>query len=545
MSAKPCARCRQNFEIPPEDAVFLTKFEVPEPKLCPDCRSQRRFAFRNDRNFYKRNCDLCKKLIVSICSPDKPFPVYCKDCYLSDQFDPLAYGQDFDFNRPFFDQFAEMRAKVPRVANYFTLSENCDYTVHSGNNRNCYMGGSLVNCENVYYSDWAFYSKDCSDLYLSQNMEKCYECMECEQCYQSIWLENCTGVSFSGFCFDCRSSQNLLGCVGQRQKKFMILNQPVSESEFQDTWKRLLTDSAFRADFVKQFEALRLSIPVKSMWDKNSENCSGNYISNSRNAHHAYAVKDIEDGAHLYEVGGLKDGMDVTRCARGEFLYEVKGAIDLKFSKFTNLCYQSSQLEYCDNCQSSHNNFGCMGLKNHRYCVLNKQYSPEAYAALVEKIKAHMRNTGEYGEFFPMTLSVYGYNETRACDFYPMNKEQALAEGLKWRDPDMKNFSAQIFVTPESIADVPDSVVNEILACEHCRKNYRIIAQELTLYKSLGVPLPRRCYDCRNRTRMAQETPRHLWDRSCARCATAIQTTYSSGRLETVVCEKCYLQNIA
>lgn len=324
----------------------------------------------------------------------------------------------------------------------------------------------------------------------------------------------------------------------------MILNQPVPEAVFKETQQRLLTDSAFRSDFVKKFEALRLSLPVKSMWDKNSENCSGNYIANSRNAKNAYAVKDIEDGSHLFEVGTLKDGMDVTRCARGEFLYEVKGAIDLKNSKFTNLCYQSSQLEYCDNCQSSHNSFGCMGLKNHRYCILNKQYSPEAYKELMEKIKTHMRATGEYGEFFPTSLSVYGYNETRACDFYPLSKEQALAEGLKWREPDVKNFSTQTFATLESIAAVPDSVVNEILACELCRKNFRIISQELALYKNLGVPLPRRCYDCRNRTRMALETPRYLWNRNCDQCATAIQTTYSSDRPERVFCEKCYLETI-
>lgn len=521
---KSCARCQQGFEITPEDEAFLKKFEVPEPKFCPDCRNQRRLAFRNDRNFYKRNCDLCKKLIVSICSPDKPFPVYCKDCYLSDRYDPTAYGVDYDFSRPFFEQFAEMRAKVPRVANYFTQCENCDYTVHTGNSRNCYMGNSFVNCENTYYSDWAFYCKDSSDLYICQTMERCYECMQCEQCYGSAWLENCMGVNFSAFCFDCRSSQNLIGCVGQRQKQYAILNRSVTKEEFEATWKKLLSDSAFRAEFAKHYQALRLTIPVKSFWDKNSENCSGNYVTNSRNALQSYSVKDVEDGSHLYEVGGLKDGMDVTRCARGEFVYEVSALIDLKFSKFCNLCYQCSKLEYCDNCQSSHDSFGCMGLKNHRFCILNKQYSPEDYGVLVEKIKAQMQASGEYGEFFPATLSVYGYNETKACDFYPLSKEQALAEGFKWREPD------------PVLAGSADAST-----CETCGKNFRLISQELTLYQLLGVPLPEHCFNCRQLARMALETPRHLWNRACGKCGGAIQTTYSSDRPEMVYCEKCYL----
>lgn len=524
-----CGHCRQEFEITPEDKAFLRKFEVPDPKCCPDCRNQRRLTFRNDRHFYKRNCDLCKKVIVSICSPDKPFPVYCKECYLSDRFDPLSYGVDFDFSRPFFEQFAEMRARVPRVMNYFTQCENCDYTVHTGNSRNCYMGNSFVNSENCYYSDWAFYCKDSSDLYMCQTMEKCYECMECEQCFGSAWLENCLNVNFSAYCFDCRSGQHLLGCVGLRQAEFQVLNQRVSEAEFKETWERLMTDASFRADFAERFKALRLTIPVKSFWDKNSENCSGNYVVNSRNAQHCYGVKDVEDARYAYEVGGLKDGMDVTRCARGEMVYDVTALIDLKFSKFCNLCYQSSGLEYCDNCQSSHNCFGCMGLKGHRYCILNKQYSPEDYAGLVEKIKAHMRATGEYGEFFPASLSVYGYNETKAFDFYPLTREQALAEGLKWHEPEEKAVQ---------------SATEEVRLCEGCSKNYRLIAQELALYKEMGVPLPQRCFDCRQRARMALETPRHLWNRACGKCGTEVQTTYSTGRPELVYCEKCYLQTV-
>lgn len=115
---KACAHCKQDFSITAEDESFLKKFEVPEPLFCPDCRNQRRLVFRNDRNFYKRDCDMCHKAMVSIVSTDKPFPVYCKDCYLSDKYNPLEYGQDFDFSRPFFEQYAEMRANVPRVASF-------------------------------------------------------------------------------------------------------------------------------------------------------------------------------------------------------------------------------------------------------------------------------------------------------------------------------------------------------------------------------------------------------------------------------------------
>lgn len=536
-----CKNCQQTFEITAEDWAFLNKFEVPAPTFCPDCRNQRRLVFRNDRNFYKRNCDLCKKVIISIVSEDKPLTVYCKDCYLSDRFDPLAYGVDFDFSRPFFEQFAEMRARVPRVASFQTQSENSDYTVHSGKNKNCYMGSSFVDSENAYYSHWAFNVKDSSDLYLCIKMERCYFCTDCDDCYGSSYLDNCMSVSFSYLCFDCRSSKYLVGCVGLRQQSGAILNQPASEAEVKATIKRLSSDPAFRAEFKAKYDALRLETPVRDIWEKNSDNVSGNYVVNSKNAHHVYNVKDVEDARHCYEAGHLKDGMDVTHLANGEFLYEVKAAIDLNFSKFCNLCYQSNLLEYCDNCQSAKNSFGCMGLKGQSYCILNKQYSPADYAELVKRIKEHMRQTGEYGEFFPASFSPYGYNETKAMDHYELTREEALAKGYKWKDEDPRAFQSQSCVVPNDIAETPDKICNEVLACESCHRNYKLILQELKLYRELGVPVPKRCFACRHKERKSWQNPRKLWARNCQKCGTGITTTYAPARKEKVYCGACYL----
>jgi hypothetical protein len=324
----------------------------------------------------------------------------------------------------------------------------------------------------------------------------------------------------------------------------MILNKQVSETEFAETLKKLNGDSEFREEFEKKYLALRLEVPVKSFWDKNSENVSGNYIVNSKNAHNVFNVKDVEDGRHCYEVGKLKDGMDVTRCGNGEFLYEVKGVIDLMFSKFCNLCYQCSQLEYCDNCQSSHNNFGSMSLKGNKYCILNKQYSEQDYKIMIEKIKEHMKKTGEYGEFFPVRLSVFGYNETKAQDFYPLTKEVALDKGFKWKDADPKMYQAQTYKILEKIEETDDAICNEVLACENCAKNYKIIPQELKFYRDGSYPVPKKCLDCRHRYRMSLQNPRKLWDRNCMKCSAAIKTTYAPERKEKVYCEKCYLNEI-
>ena len=98
-----CKQCNLDFQIPDEDRVFYRKIKVPDPTLCPDCRTQRRWAWRC-KNFFLRNCDKCGESKMAWFSPDiKNIKTYCEECYRSDEFEALKYGKDFDFNRTFFD----------------------------------------------------------------------------------------------------------------------------------------------------------------------------------------------------------------------------------------------------------------------------------------------------------------------------------------------------------------------------------------------------------------------------------------------------------
>ena len=36
--------------------------------------------------------------------------------------------------------------------------------------------------------------------------------------------------------------------------------------------------------------------------------------------------------------------------------------------------------------------------------------------------------TGEYGEYFPAGITVFGYNETKAFDHFPLSKIEAIAK---------------------------------------------------------------------------------------------------------------------
>ena len=76
---KNCQNCKKYFIIEPDDFAFYEKIDVPPPTFCVECREQRRIAFRNERALYKRKCELCGKEVVSRVSPDKKYPMYCRD----------------------------------------------------------------------------------------------------------------------------------------------------------------------------------------------------------------------------------------------------------------------------------------------------------------------------------------------------------------------------------------------------------------------------------------------------------------------------------
>lgn len=60
-----CNQCKQLFEIRPDEKSFHSKFDVPAPKNCPECRLIRRLQERNARKLYYRKCDFSGKKIIS------------------------------------------------------------------------------------------------------------------------------------------------------------------------------------------------------------------------------------------------------------------------------------------------------------------------------------------------------------------------------------------------------------------------------------------------------------------------------------------------
>src|SRR3989344_4315175 len=191
---KTCQQCKDDFTIYPDDQVYYKKIGVREPKLCVQCRAQRRLAFRNERSFYKRPCDKCKKDVVSMYSPNKPYTVWCHDCWFADDWDPVDYGQEYDPSRPFFEQFGELWNKVPKINLIGLRNVDSSYLNISADNKNCYMLIESSNNEDCINCYWIQVTKDLVDCSFTNKVELSYEV---DDCYES------NSLKYSKGCYSC------------------------------------------------------------------------------------------------------------------------------------------------------------------------------------------------------------------------------------------------------------------------------------------------------------------------------------------------------
>lgn len=548
-----CKQCKSEFEITPEETTLREKIcetfeagKVPPPTQCPPCRMRRRMAWRNERVLYKRKCDKTGKEIISIYPSDAPFPVYDRTVWWGDEWSPLDYGQEFDFGPKvtFFEQFAELLAKVPRPSLNSRNIENSEYCNFAFDSRNCYLSHNSYRSESLLYCYWSLENNDCIDCSYIFKCERCYGCTDCNHSYNCLYCtlsHNCTD---SFFLYDCRGCRDCFGCVGLRNKSFHMFNEKLSKEEYHKRLKEFdLQNPDHIKDIKERVKVLKLKHHHLYSIQNKTENCTGDYIFESKDCIECYQAYRSRDCMYVQDTE-TKDSLDGYHAGWSDFTYDTYSAVNQRGVAFVSQCWDGSDNFYSDNCQFSSHTFGSIGLKHKNYCILNKEYSKEEYLKLLPKIVEHMKRTGEWGEFFPINLSPFAYNESMAQENYPLTKEQVLERGWRWREPDKREYQLQTYKIPDRIEKTPDEITDELLACTDCSKNYKIIPQELEYYREKKLPVPRICHDCRYAERLKLRNPRKLWERKCDKCSASIKTTYSPESPEKIYCEKCYLKEI-
>lgn len=557
---KTCKQCGSSFEITQDDLDFYDKVSpvfngkkelIPPPTKCPECRDRLRYTFRNERHLFRRPCGLCRKEMVSMIAPEKPYTVYCPECFFSDRWNAESFGRPIDFTQPFFGQFAELKYAVPRLGIDVLNNQNSEFTNISISNKDCYMVFATVRSERCFHTRKVIESSDSMDCSYSEKLELCYECTDCYNGYNLLFSELCKDCSFSSFLFDCIGVQHCCLCSNLRNKNYCFQNQQLSKEEYEAKVLTIKSQTALR-ELRKQFELMKLSCIHRASQNFQIENCEGNYLMNCKNCFHCFDTHNSEDCTYCTEaVTGLRSSMDcscVTMECEGDF-ESATCSEATNFSLFSANCRSANHaLIYCDSVYSSHDLFGCAGLRYKQYCIFNKQYTAEEYRRSAAELAQHMQRTGEWGQFFPHTLSPFAYNESMAQEFYPQERTQALARGFTWRDipEEIPKVSKMIPANrlPDSINDIPDEILDWAVTCETTGHPFKIAKQELAFYRQMHLPLPHLHPNERHRRRMALRNPWKLWTRPCMKCGKEMETTYSPDRPEIVYCESCYLREV-
>ncbi|MFA5793082.1 MAG: zinc-ribbon domain containing protein [Candidatus Gracilibacteria bacterium] len=547
-----CANCGQSFVITDWDDAFYKKINIVAPTFCPNCRQQRRLAVSNEMNLYHRKCDYSGEEILSVYSPDKPYKVYKPEIWWSDKFEALDYGRDFDFNRPFFEQFDELLHATPHVAvlNDYLLDQNSDYTNYAGNNKNCYLIFHADYNEDCYYGYGVKKSKNCIDVFNAFDSELCYECIDIQNCYNLKYSQNCINCYDGYFLKDCIGCKNCICCKNLTQKEYCIFNKSMSKGDYESFLKENPPHLWSTIEKLKEeFKVFCLELPNRCLRMIQTENSFGDQLVNCKDTSWSFDVSNMHDGKYCYQIyNGSKDCMDFYQFGlNAELIYECN-CVGYNCQRML-FCVKSheqiSDVFYSNECYKSDHLFGCTGVRHKKYCILNKQYSRDEYEKLLPRIVDHMKKTGEWGEFFPISISPFGYNETPAQDYFPLTKEEALLKNYKWKDDEPSNaYIGPMRELPDSAHDTSEDICKQILTCKDSGKPYKIAPQELFFYKRLGIPIPRCSFKQRHKNRMALRNPRYLWARSCGKCGAPIQTTYAPDRTEIVYCEECYLKTV-
>jgi len=560
VETKICKQCSGSFPIYQEDQNFYDtispsfdgeRFQIPRPSLCPNCRQQRRLAWRNERNLYKRKCDATGKDMVSMYSPDKKNIVYWESLWWGDSWDAMEYGWDYKVDGSFFSQVSELFLLVPQpsLINNFQSIENTSYASYSGYLKNCFLVHESGSCEDTFYSESSRHIDKSFDLTMATRCIECYYSFNIFDCYRVFYSQNSTLCENSYLLKNCHNCKFCFWCNDISQKSYCIYNIEYSPEEYFDTIKKIRED----IDFEKEYQKSSQEVEIYMHWHGN-ENVSWDYVFHSKNAHSCYHVKNLENGKYCsYLSSSSKKSQvcyDYDYFGGASRVYE--SLMTGGYSDYTLFCANSWQWSsnnfYSIMCYNCKNIFWCVWLKWKEYCILNKQYSKTEYERTVSQIITNMQTLWEWGEFFPVSMSPFGYNESISQEYFPLTQSEIEDLGAKYSSykappPKVEKLIAAKRL-PQNINDIPDDILNWAIECKVSGRNFRITPQELEFYRTHNLKVPCKHPDQRYMDRKSLLNPRKLYLRNCDICDVKLESTHSWEKTKKVLCRDCYNKKI-
>ena len=544
-----CVNCRQEFKVESIDKEFYAKFDLPESDQCPYCRWEYLGAFWIFGRFRITNSALSGKRIITVLPESVPFPIYDREEFVSDAWDPMKYGADYNPEKSFIDQIVELQAKVPHPHQVGLKNTNCDWTDDVWESKNSYLTRGAVGLEDIIYGYRLLQCKNSIDLTYCFHLDQSYDCLYCFNGFKLRHCFNARDCIESAFLYDCRNCQNCFMSWNLRNKQYHILNQPYSKEEYFEKLKSFKLNSYVEIEKLKKdfWEHVKNDAVHRAHFNIQVANSTGNFMTESKNCHSCCFWENSENCRYGFRGYKNKDSIDTMGCMSEN---TARACMDQwGYGNFCTLYASSCRYSaYLDYCEESEYCFGCIGLRKKKYCILNKQYSKEEYESLISKIKNDMKQRGEWGKFFPLSAAYAGYNYSLAQIMFPKIKENAIAFGAKWEEPKtIDHVGIKAEDMPDTIDDIEDEITKQRIICPETKLSYNIAPAELRFYREHKLPLPRTHFDWRTLNRFRPMTLMFKpYPSSCHYCHKNIEQYYAPELgFKKVACIDCYQKEIA
>lgn len=544
-----CEHCKKNFTISEDELNLYEKVSIELPTLCFFCRVKLHLSFWMFGKFRKGKSDLSGEPLITVLPEKNRYPIYTLHEWHSDKWDAMDYGADYDPNRPFFEQLQELQEKVPHPHQNGANNTKCDWCDDVWNSKNCYLSRSMETCEDLYYSYRNLWVKNSIDVVICFNSEKCFDSGECHNSFRLFYSKHSRDCIDSYFLYDCRNCQSCFMCWNLRNKSYCIENVQYTKEEYEKKLESFKLGSYKSVqNFKKHFEELaRDEVVHRENFNFRNYNSDGDYLQDCKNCHNCNTINESEDTFNSIRGMKHKSDIDTNGTWYAELCGNCSGCLNAYALKYCNWS-TSRYSEYLDLCLECEYCFGCIGLKKKKYCILNRQYSKEEYEKLKDKIVADMKNRGEYGKFFPYSMSAGPFNFSTSSLYFPnVKKEDILKLGGYWEDIDESHIEGiPTNELPDNIKDVPDAIITQALICPETGWRFNISQNELIFYKTNNIPLPRKHFDVRIKDSLKYLTILEAHPYTCHYCKKDIMAYYlPEWGYKKIACEECYKQNIS
>lgn len=260
-----------------------------------------------------------------------------------------------------------------------------------------------------------------------ENICACLDATRCQFCF---WSQECRDCSECYFSYQLKNCQNCIPCSSLTGKQYHIYNKPATREEYLKTLQLIKSNQTVWDQAEKTFAKIRSESVRPGSYQVNVENCSGDHLQNCRDCIDSFDVVDSENIRHVTSCVDTKDSIWSYSSTFGNS-HNALCCVVNRTSNTTASFYifDSHDLTYCDSCRNSSDLFGCIGVNHGKYAIMNKVYGQHEYETLRGKIIDHMKSTGEWGEFFPLSVAPHPYDDTAGQDWYPLTQAEVEKRG--------------------------------------------------------------------------------------------------------------------